>query len=368
MHTELTFDEATVPAVSTREAEPEVKTRHYLAPVAIGVFSLALMFAVSAAKNLPIRDPDARLVGSPLALICLIVAVFIVLDVVPRAIRGVRAKQLTPREAVRRIFMERWWGRRGVIVVACILGFYATYLSYRNLKSFLPFVMPDLHDGALLNMDQWLFFGAQPANVLHDLLGTGISAHVLSAAYVAFLSFVPISLGVTLIWSSRVAAGVWYVTALTINWILGALSYYLIPSLGPMFVRPELFADLPPNDASKLGQTLLEHRAEVMANPNATDTVQSIAAFASLHMAVVFTAALIAQLLGVPRWVRIVLWAYLALTALATIYFGWHYLIDDVAGIAIGLIAVFGAASLTGFGHIPRELSARLTRRSAEAT
>lgn len=368
MHTELTFDEAVAPAVTTLETEPEVKTRHYLAPVAIGLFSLTSMFIVAAAKDLPIRDPDARLVGSPLALIALIVAVFVVLDVVPRAFRGVRAKQLTPREAIRKVFQERWWGRRGVIVVACILGFYATYLSYRNLKSFVPFVTPDLHDGALLDMDQWLFFGAQPANVLHDLLGTGISAHVLSAAYVAFLSFVPISLGVTLIWSSRVAAGVWYVTALTINWILGALSYYLVPSLGPIFVRPELFADLPPNDASKLGQTLLEHRAEVMANPNATDAVQSIAAFASLHMAVVFTAALIAQLLGVPRWMRIVLWIYLGLTALATIYFGWHYLIDDVAGIAIGLIAVYGAAVLTGFGRYPRALFARLLGRSAAAT
>ena len=368
MHTELTFDESAVPAVTTKDAEPEVKTRHYLAPVAIGLFSLTLMIIVAAVKDLPIRDPDARLVGSPLALISLIVAVFVVLDVVPRAIRGVRAKQLTPREALRAIFLERWWGRRGVIVIACILGFYATYLSYRNLKSFLPFVTTDLHDGALLDMDQWLFFGAQPADVLHSLLGTGISAHVLSAAYVAFLSFVPISLGVTLIWSSRVAAGVWYVTALTLNWILGALSYYLVPSLGPMFVRPDLFSDLPPNDASKLGATLLEHRTEVMANPNASDTVQSIAAFASLHMAVVFTAAFIAQLLGVPRWMRIVLWTYLGLTFLATIYFGWHYLIDDVAGIAIGLIAVYGAAALTGFGRYPRALFARFRRRSSAAT
>ena len=95
--------------------------------------------------------------------------------------------------------------------------------------------------------------------------------------------------------------------------------------------------------------------------------MQSIAAFASLHMAVVFTAALIAQLLGVPSWIRIGSGPTSG-SPLATIYFGWHYMVDDIAGVAIGLIAVYGAAALTGFGHHPRELLARLTRRSSAAT
>ena len=344
-----------------------METRHYLAPVVIGLCAVGLMLLVSQTEGLPIRDPDARMVGSPLALIGLIVAVFVVLDVVPRAIRSTRGEGPRAGAALSSIFLERWWGRRGVIVIACVLGFYATYLSYRNLKSYVPFVTSDSHDTALFNFDQTLFFGHQPATLLHELLGTGISAHVLSATYIAFLSFVPISLGVTLIWSSRVAAGVWYVTALTFNWMLGALSYYLLPSLGPLFTRPGLFADLPPTDASKLGQTLMEQRTEVLASPGGTDTVQSIAAFASLHIAVVFTAALIAHLIGVTRWVRIALWSYLALTALATIYFGWHYVVDDVAGIGIGFAAVFAAAALTGFRRHPMDLLARATERKAAA-
>jgi len=41
-------------------------------------------------------------------------------------------------------------------------------------------------------------------------------------------------------------------------------------------------------------------------------------------------------------------WAFLALTILATIYFGWHYLADDVAGAFIGWLSVSIAAWATG--------------------
>jgi hypothetical protein len=302
---------------------------------------------VAALEGLPIRDPDARYVGSPLALISLIVALFVVLDVLPRAARRERRSDGGFLAATRRVFGERWWGRRGVIVVACILGFYATYLAYRNLKSFLPFVTEGtLHDPGLLDLDEAMFFGTPPSDVFHGILGTGIAAEVLSAVYLAFLTFVPLSLGFALIWSSRIRTGVWYVTALSICWMLGALSYYLVPSLGPIYAQPALFADLPVTGVSELQGTLLEHRGEVIADPDATTAVQSIAGFASLHVAVIFTAALIAQLSGAARLLRFGLWTFFGLTVVATIYFGWHYLIDDVAGLVIGAAAVYGGAAL----------------------
>ena len=131
--------------------------------------------------------------------------------------------------------------------------------------------------------------------------------------------------------------------------MLGVLSYYLVPSLGPVYVRPGLYADLPQTGVSELQTTLLDHRREVIADPIATEGVQSIAGFASLHVAVIFAAALIAHLVGAPRPLRAGLWIFLGLTILATIYFGWHYVIDDVAGVAIALVGVYGGAVLVGF-------------------
>jgi hypothetical protein len=336
------------------EDAADVAPRQFLVPVVIGVLSLALMVAVAAIEGLPIRDPDARFVGSPLALISLIVFVFLILDLIPRAFMAARSQGIAPPQAVRAIFAERWWGRRGVIVICCLLGFYATYLAYRNLKSFMPFIVAFDQDQALLDFDRAVFFGSDPATLMHDVLGTGAAAHVLSAGYLAFLSFVPLSLGVVLIWSSRIRLAVWYVTALCIVWMLGVASYYALPSLGPIYASPELFAGLPETGVTGLRDTLMEHRQEVIADPFATDAVQGIAAFASLHVAVVFTAALVAQLAGAPRFLRLLLWAYLGVTALGTIYFGWHYVSDDVAGVAIGAVGVVAAAYLVGEeGRLP---------------
>ncbi len=46
--------------------------------------------------------------------------------------------------------------------------------------------------------------------------------------------------------------------------------------------------------------------------------------------------------------VRAITWAFFVLTVLATIYFGWHYIADDVAGMAIGWASVSLGAWATG--------------------
>jgi membrane-associated phospholipid phosphatase len=279
----------------------------------------------------------------------LIATVALLLDVIPRAWFRSRAESVGYLAGFGRVMKARWLGRRGAIVLLCLVSFYATYLSYRNLKSYIPFVTDANHDVDLLNFERWLFFGNDPATLMHDVLGVGFTAHALSAVYLIFLTFVPVSLAVALIWSNKLQTGIWYVTALSFTWLLGAASYYILPALGPIYQRPGLFAQLPETGVTGLQEKLLAHRTEVLRNPSETDAVQSVAAFASLHTAVVFAAALVAQLVGAPKALRIVLWVYLGLTMIATVYFGWHYVVDDVAGLGIGFIAVYASARLTGF-------------------
>ena len=104
-----------------------------------------------------------------------------------------------------------------------------------------------------------------------------------------------------------------------------------------------------------------------MANPDATNAVQSIAGFASLHVAVIFTAALVAQFVGAPRLLRLALWVFFGLTVVATIYFGWHYVIDDIAGLAIAVVAVYAGGILVGFRPPPFGSSALVRERSGGA-
>ena len=307
------------------------------------------MVSVAIAYGLPIRDPDARYVGSPIALIMLIAVGALLLDVIPRGWFRARAEKLNFFAGCREILKTRWLNRRGLVVLISLVSFYATYLSYRNLKSYIPFVTDANHDVDLINFERGLFFGTDPATILHDILGTGVAAHALSSVYLIFLTFVPVSLAVALIWSNKLQTGVWYVTALCLTWVLGAVSYYLLPALGPIFERPDLFASLPETGVVGLQEKLTAHRAEYLRDPFGTDAVQSIAAFASLHTAVVFVAALVAQLAGAAKALRIALWFYLGVTIIATVYFGWHYVVDDVAGIGIGFVAVYAGARLTGF-------------------
>ena len=110
----------------------------------------------------------------------------------------------------------------------------------------------------------------------------------------------PISLGAALIASSNPIPGLWYVTALGLNWTLGVVSYLVLPALGPVFVAPDFYANLPETGTAALQQALIYERHEALAGQAA----QSIAAFASLHVSVVFTAALIAQLLHLNRYLR----------------------------------------------------------------
>ncbi len=75
--------------------------------------------------------------------------------------------------------------------------------------------------------------------------------------------------------------------------------------------------------------------------------VQSVAGFASLHCAITLLVALMVQYTVRNRVLRIVFWVNFGLTVIATLYFGWHYIADDVAGIMIALVAFYvgGVAS-----------------------
>jgi membrane-associated phospholipid phosphatase len=109
-----------------------------------------------------------------------------------------------------------------------------------------------------------------------------------------------------------------------------------------------MFSELPRTLVTHLQEMLLDDRVGFLADP-ATGTPQAVAAFASLHIAMSFSALLAAHALRLDRRLVAALWAWLVLTFAATIYLGWHYVLDDVAGLAIGALAFVLARALTGY-------------------
>jgi len=323
-----------------------VRGKPYAFAVAVAVVTGAATVACALILDKPLRDPDG-VAGPSYIRLPVILGVYFLIDLIPRAIR----RSSSTRglwAATRSVVHERWPWHRVRLALTGMGAFYITYVSYRNLKSYLPFARDDLLDEWLGRADSILFLGANPAVVLHFLLGTGVAAHFLSFVYASYLVFVPITLAAALVWNRNISLGFWYVTALCLNWTLGALSYYVVPALGPVYVEEANFRALPETGVSALQDALWNSRITVMFAPWDTGSVHGVAAFASLHVSVVFTAAYFAYRVGLPRAVRIGLWTYLGLTVVATVYFGWHYVVDDIFGAALGWISVVLGAIATG--------------------
>ena len=312
-----------------RTTGPQAHGRGPAAAVLVAVITLVTAAIVAASVGVPLRDPGhvtlKRLVAT-----AAIVVVLVAVDIVAGGRR-------------------RWTRQRSAGVLVCVLGFYATYLAYRNLKSLVPLVRPDaLFDGRLSRLDRGLLGGHDPGAVLHDILGSGVSAHVLSAVYMAFFAFIPLAVAAALVFTRRANAGAFFVAALALNWLLGAGSYFLLPSIGPFHAAPATFAHLPVTPVTHLQHTLETERAAFLRDPQQAGAAQSIGAFASLHVAIYVTAGLAAHVLRWRRAIKAVIWTLAGLTALATVYFGWHYLLDDVGGVVIAGASVVLAARLTG--------------------
>ena len=329
-----------------------------LAGPAVAIVALVTAVVVTGAAGLPLRDPD-HVAGRRLVLVLGLVAVLIVLDVVVRAAR--RSGTVRPSwAAVRAVRRERWRLGRSLAVGSALVSFYLTYLAYRNLKSVVPVLRPEQFDHQLAELDRAMFLGQDPAQLLHALLGTGVAAHVLSAGYMLFFAFIPITLAGALVFSRDLRAGLFYTTAQSINWLLGAGSYFLLPSVGPIYAQPEDFADLPVTGVGQLQEILLDQRLEFLWDP-AAGTAQSIAAFSSLHVSIFFTGVLAVHLLRLGRRMKIAAWLLLAVTLLSTVYLGWHYVIDDIGGLLLGAMSVALACALTGF-KLRRDPKARAPR------
>lgn len=326
--------------------------RAYAMLVSVALIMGVLCLICSQSLGYPIRDPDGFLGPAWIRLPLLVLGAFVA-DILPRTLYRSRGNPKRWKPEAKLLIKEHWTRERITLVVVGLVSFYVTYVSYRNLKNFLPFIMsdgegpPTKYDYALHRFDEWLLFGNDLSTVLHNALGTGISAHVLSTIYLLFLPMVPVSIVVWAVWSRNVSFGYWFITAQCLCWALGTASYYAIPTMGPNFFFPWLYSDLPDTGVAQLQDSLFYGRQNILFDPFA-DGVQSVAGFASLHVAITVCLALVGQYTLRTKALRVTLWVFAGTTVVATTYFGWHYILDDVGGLVIAIVSVYLAGLGTG--------------------
>jgi hypothetical protein len=320
--------------------------RAYGLLVGVAVVMGVLAFVASWALGEPLRDPDGFLGPSWIRLPLMLVGAFVA-DVLPRSLWRSRRGLGAFRANARTIIHEHWTRERITMVVIGLVCFYVTYVSYRNLKNDLPHIYSTTQDSVLHSIDKAIMFGHEPAVLLHQLLGETLAAHFLAYVYIIFLPVAPVSLIVFLVWSRNISYGYWYATAHCLAWAFGTASYYLVPTLGPNFAYPWLYVDLDQTGVKAMQDSLWNSRADVYWNPLA-DSIQSVAGFASLHVGIIMTLALVTHYTVRHAWIRWAMWAYFGLTVVSTLYFGWHYIADDIAGAAIAGLAVWLGGVATG--------------------
>lgn len=309
----------------------------------VGIIAIVL----SAELGIALKDPEGFL-GPAYVRLPLMGLAFFALGIVPLALKRAGFRHFG--RGVRDIIRDEWsWGRVAHIATG-LLTFYVCYVSYRNIKGFLPVLREGVNfDTMLSRWDYWMMFGNHPAELLHNLLGIGFSAQILAAVYVSYLPLIPITLAAFLVLNRDFSLGAWYATALSLNWVLGAAAYYIFPSLGPAYTNGALFDSLEKTGVSQLQESLFRNAAQNLENPMDAP-IWGIGAFASLHVSVTLTAVLFFQRTDQPRYLQVIAWVYFVLTVIATIYFGWHFIADDIAGAFIGWVSVAIAGWATGNG------------------
>ena len=312
--------------------------RAYALLVGNAVLMGALAVVVAVVYDKRLVDPEGSFLGPSWLRLPLLLGLALALDFVPRTLWLSRGKPTLWAGIAKERWRTHWDRERRLLVGLGVACFYVVYVSYRNLKSFLPFVRDVKYDRELHMLDRALLFGHDPATVLHTVLGDGWVAWPLSFVYLWFLPLVPLAVTAWIVWSRNISYGYWFVTSQCIAWTLGTASYYALPTLGPGLKYVWLYEDLPDTPTSQLMESLSYGRNYVYWGVN-QDAVQSVAGFASLHVAITLLVALMVQYTTQMRWLKVVFWINFGLTVVATLYFGWHYIADDIAGVMIAFVA-----------------------------
>ena len=296
----------------------------------VAVFALVTALR-SRHVGIPVRDPGGDFFRIRLLVSSVLVGVLALLDAWWRARRAPGG--LTWRAALR----TRWTPRRLALTASALLAYHLVYYCYHNLKSWDVFNRP--RDAMLLRWDRWLFAGHAPAQVLHHLLGQHVAAYVLMAVYESFSTLVTVGVVAAVVLVPRVRDGYVFISSALWVWILGVGSYYLVPSLGPFHSAPRLFAGLPHTMIQDTQAKYLAQRAFLLAHPHSVHGFAQVSAFASLHVAV-STLLLLMAWYHRLRMVTAVLAVFVATTMVATVYLGWHFAVDDLAGLLIACVSV----------------------------
>ena len=163
------------------------------------------------------------------------------------------------------------------------------------------------------------------------------------------------------LWKVRPALFPRFAWALVLTLMIGLVAFFLVPTAPPWLASDSgqletVHRVIPPFSAALAGNSY-EKAAEAFDQ-------NAVAAMPSLHVALTVVVAAVLAQFG-HRWKRAGI-AYVAAMCIALVYLGEHYVIDEIAGLALGaaawratgywsLIRIRRAAEPASIAHVPDE-------------
>lgn len=203
------------------------------------------------------------------------------------------------------------------------------------LKSMMPLVVPFWADPMLADLDQALF-GTDPWKLLVPLDPIAPAIDTVYAMWFPIKSYVMAALLISLpsYRKSRAILSYFYTIGL-----FGVLGQFALSSAGPLFYDlagfGSRFADLEPH----LAPLVKVGRAYLWASyTEGSETFGSgISAMPSIHVALAAWVGIVAQTTYRP--LAFLGWTFYAFILVGSVYLGWHYAIDGIAGTIAALVA-----------------------------
>jgi membrane-associated phospholipid phosphatase len=212
---------------------------------------------------------------------------------------------------------------------------------YAEVPTVIAGLGSSFHDGSVQAWELALF-GQQPARTLAAALPNRVLSEVLHAGYLSYygLIYLPPAL---LFARAKRAEFASTVFALTTVWLACLVVFVVFPVAGPRYLWGEP-TGVPNGPMRSLATWLLE-----LGSSRGT-------AFPSSHVAVTVVQSVVA--LRFQRPVGMVATVLTALLAVGAVYGGFHYAVDVVAGVGLGLLVVRVVTAGRLHGH-PTLVAAR---------
>jgi membrane-associated phospholipid phosphatase len=200
------------------------------------------------------------------------------------------------------------------------IGLPFLYGSVRYLNRLLTM---RFFDGDIVRIEQGIF-GVQPSQVLHELLPFAPLSEFLHLSYLLYLTLVPL-VGFPLYFQRRWEAYREFAITALGTYLFCYLIFILIPVRGP-------FHFFGPLDPPPVGGFFASLTHGMLHGVSSVGT-----AFPSSHVAAAVAIWMISR--RYQQWISKVVWVVAAGILVGTVYGGFHYAVDALGGLLIGVVA-----------------------------